>query len=395
MNKKGDDRMNKNILIFISRILCYESNRFFVSEMERQLQDYGYEVEVCEIDLEDNEIESTLMGYIGKNFDAIIDFNSALPRLVLEDGSRYLDQINAPFFNYIVDHPLYHHPVIKLDLNCSNVICIDRKHEEYIKKYYSNIHKVIFMPLGAMKALNVTPYEQRKIEVLFSGSYQSSSEMMDQMKAMNANETIFLLIKELQKNTNQTQEEALKKILEQRGETISGKAFADCLNTHYLAERYVRACFREKLIQTLLDHHINITVYGTGWEDFKCSNKEHLIIKNSVSFPVSLEIIADSKIVLNIMPWFKDGIHDRVLSAMVNGAVCVTDSSTYMKDNFKDEEEIVYYSLDELDKLPKKIEELLNNPMQAKRISECGYKVVKEKHMWKNRIEENIDKIIN
>lgn len=387
--------MDKNILIFISRILCYESNRFFVSEMERRLQDYGYEVEVCEIDLEDNEIESKLMSFVGRDFDAIIDFNSALPRLEMEDGERYLDQINAPFYNYIVDHPLYHHPVIKLDLKRSNVICIDRKHKEYITTHYSGINKVIFMPLGAMEALNVVPYEQRKINVLFSGSYQSSSEMMGQMKEMKAGETIYLLIQELQKNTFQTQEAALKKILEQRGEVMSNNEFTNCLNSHYLAERYVRACFREKLIQTLLDHHIDITVYGSGWEDFKCSNKEHLMIKNSVSFPVSLEIIADSKIVLNIMPWFKDGIHDRVLSAMVNGAVCVTDSSTYMKENFKDGEDLVYYSLDELDKLPKKIMELLDNPNQARRISECGYKVVKEKHMWKNRIEENIEKIIN
>lgn len=385
--------MNKNILIFISRILCYESNRFFVAEIERCLHDYGYEVEVCEIDLEDGEIELKLMGYVGRSFCAIIDFNSALPRLEMENGERYLDHIDAPFYNYIVDHPLYHHPVIKLNLKRSNVICIDRKHEEYIRNHYADIQKVIFMPLGAMEALNVIPYEQRKIDVLFSGSYQSSREMMEQMKEMNADETMYLLVQELQKNTKQTQEEALKYILEQRGETLSDKEFADCLNALYLAERYVRACFREKLIQTLLDHHIDITVYGTGWEDFKCSNKEHLIIKNSVSFPVSLEIIADSKIVLNIMPWFKDGIHDRVLSAMINKAVCVTDSSTYMKEHFKDGEDLIYYSLDELDKLPQKITKLLNDPNQAKQISECGYNVVKEKHMWKNRIEENIIKI--
>lgn len=385
--------MDKNILIFISRILCYESNRFFVSEIERQLQAYDYNVEVCEIDLEDDEIELKLMGYVGRSFCAIIDFNSTLPRLEMENGERYLDQINAPFYNYIVDHPLYHHPVIKLDLKRSNVICIDRKHEEYIRTHYPGIQKVVFMPLGAMEALNVIPYEQRKIDVLFSGSYQSSHEMMEQMKEMKAGETVYLLIKALQKQTNQTQEEALKNILEQKGESLSEKEFADCLNAHYLAERYVRACFREKLIQTLLDHHIDITVYGSGWEDYKCSNKDHLIIKNSVSFPVSLEVIADAKIVLNIMPWFKDGIHDRVLSAMVNGAVCVTDSSTYMKEHFKDKEHLIYYSLDELDKLPQKITELLNHPNQAKRISECGYQVVKDKHMWKNRIEENIIKI--
>lgn len=386
--------MQKKILIFMSRILCYESNRFFVSEMERQLQNQGYEVEVCELDLEDRDLENKLMQYVGKRFSAVIDFNSKLPRLEMDNAERYLDQIDAPFYNYIVDHPLYHHPLIKINLKSSNVICIDRNHEEYIKSYYTNIKNVVFMPLGAMEALDIIPYEERKIDVLFSGSYLSANEMMEEIKELRNNEIIFELIKQLQNNTKLTQEEALNNILKQRSEILTNQEFTDTLNYTYLAERYVRACFREKLMQTLLDHQIEVTVYGTGWEEFECRNKEYLIMRESVSFPVSLEVIADSKISLNIMPWFKDGIHDRVLSAMVNKAVCVTDSSIYVEENFTDGKDLVLYSLDEMEKLPVKIKELLNNPDKAKQIIECGYQSVIENHMWKNRIEENMKNIV-
>ena len=38
-----------------------------------------------------------LESYIGKEYLAILDFNSKLPRLVLDDESYYLDSIDAPF----------------------------------------------------------------------------------------------------------------------------------------------------------------------------------------------------------------------------------------------------------------------------------------------------------
>lgn len=45
------------------------------------------------------------------------------------------------------------------------------------------------------------------------------------------------------------------------------------------------------------------------------------------------------------MPWFKQGAHDRVFNSMLNGAVCVTDTSGYLKDNFIDGENIIFIIL--------------------------------------------------
>jgi spore maturation protein CgeB len=118
-----------------------------------------------------------------------------------------------------------------------------------------------------------------------------------------------------------------------------------------------------------------------------------LKIHNEVSFPVSLELIADSKILLNIMPWFKGGIHDRVLSAMVNKTVCISDTNEYLEENFVEGENILLYCFDHLEALPEKINHLLSNPMKAKEIAECGYEEAITHHMWKNRIEETIHKI--
>lgn len=385
--------MDQKILIFISRILCYESNPFFISKICEQLQEGGFQTEVCEIDLEDVNIEKKLEQYIGKKFSAIIDFNSKLPRLEMDNGEKYLDQIDAPFYNYIVDHPLYHHPVIKIKLKRSNVICIDRKHCSYVKEYYKDIQNVFFMPLGAMSALNVIPYEKRKIDVLFSGTYTKPLKLLKEIKESDKSDQLIQFVEALKSNTRKTQEEVLLDMLKQSGKVLSREEFADELNTYYLAEKYVRAYYRDKMIQTLLAHGIEVTIYGYGWEKFESSEKEHLKVYHEVSYPVSLEIIADSKIVLNIMPWFKDGMHDRVVSAMINKAICVSDYSQYVDENFVDKKELILYSLDKLEELPEQIKMLLNNPERAKQISECGYKKVKENYMWKNMIQGYIEKI--
>ena len=52
------------------------------------------------------------------------------------------------------------------------------------------------------------------------------------------------------------------------------------------------------------------------------------------------------------MPWFKSGIHDRVLNAMYNGAVSITDSSSMMDTCFTPQQDYIAYSLDRIEALP-------------------------------------------
>lgn len=60
---------------------------------------------------------------------------------------------------------------------------------------------------------------------------------------------------------------------------------------------------------------------------------------------------------MNVMPWFKDGAHDRVFNSMLNGAVCFTDWSRYLTENLRDGEDIFFYELDALECLPDMVQE--------------------------------------
>ena len=88
------------------------------------------------------------------------------------------------------------------------------------------------------------------------------------------------------------------------------------------------------------------------------------------------------------MPWFKDGAHDRIFNTMLNGAVCVTDSSIFLDTILQDGENAALYSLDSLGRLPEMIKGLLDDPMRMQRIADTGYQMAKNGHTWEHRAEE-------
>ncbi len=105
----------------------------------------------------------------------------------------------------------------------------------------------------------------------------------------------------------------------------------------------------------------------------------------------------DAKIVLSTMTWFKDGTHDRVFNGMLQGAVAVSDTSGYMKEEFcgfldgssqADGRELLMFELEELEKLPSQVKMLLDDPQAMQRIADRGYDKAKASHTWRARVVE-------
>ena len=89
----------------------------------------------------------------------------------MAEKEHFIDMIEAPFFDYIVDHPLYHDPILKQPVKNLNVICIDRDHADYVRKYYPHIKKVSFLPVPVGIHSSLMPFERRRNTLLFTGSY--------------------------------------------------------------------------------------------------------------------------------------------------------------------------------------------------------------------------------
>ena len=93
-------------LIFEMKTVCYNSYLYFGDSLGDALKAKGHTVEYFKVD---EDALDDLEKYIGQKYDALIDFNSDLPRALMDDDSHFLDHVEAPFFDVILDHPLYHH----------------------------------------------------------------------------------------------------------------------------------------------------------------------------------------------------------------------------------------------------------------------------------------------
>ena len=104
-----------------------------------------------------------------------------------------------------------------------------------------------------------------------------------------------------------------------------------------------------------------------------------------VARPLCIRRMQDSRFVLNSMPWFKDGTHDRVYNAMLARSLCITDPSGYLSREFTDGKDILCYSLENMEELPELIRYYEAHPDEAVRIIENGYQKAVLSHTWQNR----------
>lgn len=327
------------ILILETRKLSYNSSGVFLSNICTILKEYGVDVTHCIIN--NPEKDSTLLeSFIGKSFDAVLDVNSILP-LAECDYGRYLDCIDAPFINFIVDHPMHVHEYLNIKLKRYYVICIDKYHKEYIEKYYPHIIKTVAIPLGGIKAntntdidsYSYSQFKKRKYHIFFPATYTPPSYYRQVMEENNISYIAQAeqILQEILDGRTAPIHELYKSITSWKDER-----FALRMYKARFIDRYIRDYIRDKVVEALLLEGFKLDVAGARWEMYNSSGKDRLIIHKPYSYTELPSIMSNAKIVLNVQPLFTEAPHDRVFNAMLNGAAVLTDTCSYIEKNYKD-----------------------------------------------------------
>lgn len=381
--------MGDTILLFESRDLCYESNQYFMECLEEAFEQMGYPVEICDLSIRMEEKLETILTQ-QKKYRAAFDFNSLLPRLELEDGTPYLVAFEVPFFNYLVDHPLYHHVGLKRSFPHYSVICIDQYHKQYVEKYYPHIKQVYYLPLGAMQAGMERSFDRKRFELLFLGTYEPEEELYQQLKEYPKDKAkeVATLIEMMNANHELTQEAALKQYLAEKNEFLSLEEFARRLNQDYLADKYLRNLRRKEAVLAAVDAGVPFTVMGHGWELLQELKQKQVTIRPGIGFAASLQMMADAKRLLNTTPGFHGGFHDRVYSAMLNRALCFTEETDFSRQKLVDGKEVIFYDSSNLGDLTEKIAFMYEHAAETEEIAECAYKKAISQETWLKRAEQ-------
>lgn len=375
-------------LIYDTREVCYGTLNYFLSQIQHALEKFG--VTTKAITVFDNHV-------LMEKFDALIAMNSNLAALRMDDGSFGMDFFQCPFFNIFVDPPYQHNGTLTAHMENLYSIFLDEGHVEYCKQYFPPCKSVemgyLIGPVGRQ-----IPYEEREIDVLFTGGLYDFEGIrrscLEKAPDDFMREFYEYLLEQGLQCPEKSMVEAVQCFLESYHCSITSKKQFNILMREMgvEAEYYLRGYYRQKVVQLLLEAGIRVHVAGKGWEGLAVKEefRKNLIILDAMDMEKTGDVTANSKILLNVMPWFKDGIHDRIPTAMHNGAICVTDSSTYIDAKFQDMENIVMYRLEETDKLADKVKWLLAHPDRAKQIAEAGRQKAQTEYTWEKFVMDRI-----
>ena len=66
---------------------------------------------------------------------------------IQKGGTRNVwEYYGIPYLNILMDHPFHYEKPLRLAPETSVVLCTDRNHVKYIRRYFKNIHQVDFLP---------------------------------------------------------------------------------------------------------------------------------------------------------------------------------------------------------------------------------------------------------
>lgn len=391
-------------IIFIKNAV--ETLGYFSEQIAWELERNGYET--CFIDYERMyESMDAMLHFLDREETALVTFNFIGLRgetvFQTESGRSIWQEENLPVLNILVDHPLYYHSCLKEAGERMRVFCVDREHVGYVRRFYPGL-KVEFLPLAGNELLfshgdgehgthradvpEPVPYGRRTVDLVFTANYVSMEMLEEKVKALDEDYRIFYrrITEDLIADPAQSVDAVMERHIRDELGAVPEEQLCAAMSGMIWIDLFIRSYFREKVVQTLADAGIIVRVFGADWEKIHCKKPQNVRTSGGkVDSAACVQAMRDARIALNVMPWFKDGAHDRVFTAMLQGTAALTDDSRYLREECRDGENICFYSLKTLEQLPDQVARLLDDPVRTAELAERGYRMAKKRHRWKNR----------
>lgn len=406
--------MKKRYIFFRGLIATLD---LYTDEFVKIYTEQEAECLVLQADRMDEEM-MRLKAFMIEPVTAVISMNNIGLHLEFEQERNIWDQFQIPFYNIMMDHPFHYKKALDHAPEQMILLCMDRNHLEYAERFFPNIRQKMFFPhagielsecmiehkaegddLNEMERQPIEKYtkipiSERKIDVLYAGGlsrYAAEGLIPDlgAIKEFDAFELVHHALERLIQEPEHTTECIIEQSLSDINLKLDNKRLSEIISELRFLDSFAVSFYREQMIRMLAENGVTVTIFGAGWD--RCEWEYPNVIYGGEVTPVQiLELMNQSKIVLNTMTWFKRGAHDRIFNGMLAGAAVVSDTSEYMQENFTSGVELELFSLHHMEDMVRKIQYLLNNPEKAQSIANCGYRIAKEQHMWVNRLNNLI-----
>lgn len=320
------------------------------------------------------------------------------------------EKLGIHCINIMVDHPIYYYKALLHSVSGMQAFCIDKDHAAYMKRFYPGI-PCEFLPLAGNRLLDcrvkgpgrkpehlyeaaeAETYEQwlqRPYELVFTANYVPISSIENQLQQLEPEYRDFYyeMIGAFIENPAQDLLSCMEQYIRREMPELSDAELCKAMSTAPAVDLWVRTHFREQTVRVLAEGGVPVHLFGKDWELMPCRNPENMICSGRmVNSADCIHAMASAKAALNTMPWFKDGAHDRIFTAMLHQTVALTDDSAYLRSQYTDQDTILYYSLHTLDELPQLAHSMLQQPEKLYAIAGRAMTAASQQHTWHHRAQ--------
>ena len=385
--------MIKKIILFTKGI---ETLWFFSEQMGKTFELLGYEVFYFDQCKEYRSL-SDLIWFCEPGVTAAISFNfdgcAGEEYFIDSEGVSFFDARDVLFINIVVDHPFYYHKFLPYLPKKYIQISIDREHEAYLRRFFPEMRRGPFMPLGGTSLWEngkFPGFDDRKYDIVFTGNYNPPTIFYEAIHRHGDEyaEFYYDIIHDLIRHPWKSMDATIMEHLNRDVEDIDEKGLKETMPNMIFIDLYVRHYVRGEVVKTLVDHGFRVHCFGSGWDQLDCHHPENIVNGNVLDSLGCLQQISRSRLSLNVMPWFKAGTHDRIFNILLQHSLPLTDSSSWIAENFTDGVDIQLYDLKALDRLPHITRQLLSDPVRTWEMIEKGYEKAAEQFTWKQCAEQ-------
>lgn len=374
-------------ITIITHYNLYESKRYFAECFGKALERHEINVHLLAADRLSTLSNDELSKYFAE-VDLTCSFNTMLPST---EGHYPWEFTGIPHWFIIVDPAYYYTQMLKIPGMIFS--CVDRYDCDYVR--FIGQKKVFFWPHAVEKELSPNADQDRPFDVVFIGScydhvflreyWQKSltpeicKVIDDAVEIVLGDSSTPLLVAtslSMKKNKIDPSNEIFRFIL-------------------YYVDNYMRGKDRWELITSIKDAEVHV------WGDLRFSLKEpvhswsdnlkgynNIVVHPPVNFQESLNILKQSKICLNSMPFFKNGTHERIFTGLACGSLPITTENLWVNENFRENEELVLYRSGHWEEVNDKVNTYLKDESLRRAVVDRGREKVMQEHTWDARIPQ-------
>lgn len=366
----------------------YESKRYFTEKLAEAMQRHGIDTRI--VDARQAALDAETIAAMHRFApDFTCSFNSF--EKTSADGRYLWDFLKIPHVSFLVDPSFYSTTLTGSPF--SIISCVDRNDCEVIRA--SGFENVFFWPHAVERELAPDAKVERIYDVVLMGScydYESLRLSWQQRQPATLNRMMDNAIDMVMSDDTIPVAQALVKAWNAAAIDPQGVDFVSLYN--YL-DTYTRGKDRIDLIRAIKNARVHVfgelapdnAVGILSWPQY-LGAQSNVTLHPSVPFGASMDILKRAKIVLNSMPFFRDGSHERIFTALACGALPCTSESKYLHEQFKEGEELVFYRVGHKDEANACIEALLADEGKRKAAAAKGREKVMQHHTWDSRVQE-------